>query len=52
MEDALQMDAEQFEKKYKSPLPDKEDHNIIFYCRAGHRSWEALESAHDLGYTK
>ena len=51
VEDAFQMDAELFEEKYKSPLPDK-DRNIIFYCMAGIRSLEALESAHQLGYTK
>ena len=52
VESALRMDAEQFEEKYNSPLPDKEDHNIVFYCMAGIRSLEALESAHQLGYKK
>ena len=52
VEEALQMTAEEFQTSYGSPQPKKTDHNIVFYCMAGVRSWEAMECAHSLGYTK
>ena len=52
VESALKMTAEDFLKKYGAPKPSKEDTNIVFHCRAGVRSLDAMETAHQLGYKK
>ena len=52
VESALKMTAEDFLQKYGAPKPSKEDTNIVFHCRAGVRSLDAMETAHQLGYKK
>ena len=52
VETALKMTAEDFLKKYGAPKPSEEDTNIVFHCRAGVRSLDAMETAHQLGYKK
>ena len=52
VESALKMTAEDFLKKYGAPKPSEEDTNIVFHCRAGVRSLDAMETAHQLGYKK
>ena len=52
VEDALSLRPDQFESKYGAKKPSKEDTNIVFHCRAGVRSLSALESAHQMGYSK
>ena len=46
------MTAEDFLQKYGAPKPSEEDTNIVFHCRAGVRSLDAMETAHQLGYKK
>jgi len=46
------MSPEDFHQKYGARKPSKEDSNIVFHCRAGVRSLEAMETAHQLGYKK
>ena len=52
VESALKMTAEDFLRKYGAPKPSEEDTNIVFHCRAGVRSLDAMETAHQLGYKK
>ena len=52
VESALNMSPEDFHQKYGAQKPSKEDSNIVFHCRAGVRSLEAMETAHQLGYKK
>ena len=52
VEDALALNPDQFEAKYGAKKPSKGDANIVFHCRAGVRSLSALQSAHQMGYSK
>jgi len=52
VESALNLSPEDFHQKYGARKPSKEDSNIVFHCRAGVRSLEAMETAHQLGYKK
>lgn len=49
VKNALNMDAKDFEKTYKTPKPKKET-EIIFYCMIGKRSEKAKAYAVELGY--
>ncbi|XP_038223063.1 rhodanese domain-containing protein CG4456-like [Zerene cesonia] len=52
MQDALtMMSEEEFKKQYQRPKPSPSD-ELIFYCRSGQRSSEALNRAIKLGYSK
>ena len=50
--EAFSLNAEDFQKKYGTLKPSKEDENVLFYCKAGVRSRTAMETVHQLGYTK
>lgn len=50
-QEAFQLDAKEFEKKYGFKKPIVEDH-LIVYCRSGARSGKAQEIAEKLGYKK
>ncbi|CAB3236705.1 unnamed protein product [Arctia plantaginis] len=51
VKDALvSMSNEDFRKTYKRDKPSEDD-EIIFYCRSGKRSQEALDQALKLGYS-
>ena len=52
VEDALALQPGEFEAKYGAKKPSKEDTNIVFHCRAGVRSLSALQSAHQMGYSR
>lgn len=52
VEDALGLTPDQFEAKYGAKKPSKDDTNIVFHCRAGVRSLSALQSAHQMGYSR
>ena len=49
---AFTMDEESFKAKYGRPKPSKEDDSIVFTCRSGARSLEAVEEVRAEGYTK
>lgn len=52
VKDALvSMSNEDFRKTYKREKPSEND-ELIFYCRSGKRSQEALDQALKLGYSK
>ena len=51
VEEALQLSPEYFQKNYDALQPKKHQ-DIVFYCMAGIRSLDALQTAQDLGYTK
>lgn len=52
VEEALALQPDEFEAKYGAKKPSKEDTNIVFHCRAGMRSLSALQSAHQMGYSR
>ena len=52
LDEALQMSEEEFHDRYMAPQPSKRDDNIVFHCRSGIRSEDAMTTAHLLGYTK
>lgn len=52
VEDALALQPDEFEERYGAKKPSKDDTNIVFHCRAGVRSLSALQSAHQLGYSR
>ncbi|CAK1545932.1 unnamed protein product [Leptosia nina] len=45
------MSDEEFQKQYQRAKPSPSD-ELIFYCRSGRRSTEALDKALKLGYNK
>ena len=49
LENALQMRADDFEKKYGFSKPGKND-RMIFHCRTGGRSARATQIAHTQGF--
>ncbi|XP_065178658.1 rhodanese domain-containing protein CG4456-like [Sycon ciliatum] len=50
--DAFNLSPRQFEQRYGVSKPDENDTNVIFHCRAGIRSRQALRDAHACGYTQ
>lgn len=50
VDEALQMDPEDFKKKYKEAKPFKSD-RVVFSCLAGTRSKKALGTAMSLGFS-
>lgn len=50
-ENALELNGEEFEKKFNFPKFEKED-NLILYCRTGSRSDMATKFAISKGFTK
>ncbi|XP_070538147.1 thiosulfate:glutathione sulfurtransferase-like isoform X3 [Ptychodera flava] len=52
LKDALDMDPEKFQEKYKFEMPGLSDTKMVFSCRRGNRSAKALVAAISLGYTK
>ncbi|XP_020853989.1 thiosulfate sulfurtransferase/rhodanese-like domain-containing protein 3 [Phascolarctos cinereus] len=49
IDQALQMDSEDFKKKYNQDMPSKSD-TLVFSCLGGVRSKKALNTALSLGY--
>ncbi|XP_043855788.1 thiosulfate sulfurtransferase/rhodanese-like domain-containing protein 3 [Dromiciops gliroides] len=49
IDQALQMNSEDFKKKYNQDMPSKSD-SLVFSCLAGVRSKKALNTALSLGY--
>ncbi|XP_072307457.1 thiosulfate:glutathione sulfurtransferase [Eucyclogobius newberryi] len=52
LEVSLKLSSETFEQKFQVKAPAKEDDNIVFNCRSGVRSGQALDIARQLGYSK
>ena len=46
------MSSEEFIYKYGAAKPSADDQNVVFHCRAGVRSKEAMDIAQSLGYAK
>ncbi|XP_048588283.1 thiosulfate:glutathione sulfurtransferase isoform X2 [Nematostella vectensis] len=40
-----------FEQIYNVPMPTKTDNNIVFHCRTGRRSQQAIDTLQNIGYT-
>lgn len=51
LEKALQISDDEFEKLYSIPKP-KIDDELVFSCRGGKRSAQALQKALNQGYIK
>lgn len=47
---ALNLHSSEFQSKYGTSKPSKNNENVVFYCRAGVRSGQALAAAQSLGY--
>ncbi|XP_026219945.1 thiosulfate:glutathione sulfurtransferase [Anabas testudineus] len=52
LEESLKLGPKHFQKKFKVEAPGKNDDNIVFHCRTGKRSLNALEIAHQLGFSR
>lgn len=52
LEDSLKLPPKIFEQTFEVKAPQKEDGNLVFYCRSGNRSNTALKIAHRLGFTR
>uniref|UniRef100_A0AAV2L3S9 Rhodanese domain-containing protein n=1 Tax=Knipowitschia caucasica TaxID=637954 RepID=A0AAV2L3S9_KNICA len=52
LEVSLKLSSEDFEQKFQVKTPAKEDDNIVFNCKSGRRSGQALDIAHRLGFIK
>ena len=50
--EALSLSSDEFEAKYQVAKPSHDDANIVFHCRSGVRSREAMSVAMEMGYTK
>lgn len=50
--EALMLTNEEFKNKYGAPKPSKEDVDIVFHCRAGVRSRNAIELVNTIGYER
>ncbi|XP_038134145.1 thiosulfate:glutathione sulfurtransferase-like [Cyprinodon tularosa] len=50
VEESLKLPAEQFQQKFVVKAPGKDDANIVFHCKTGIRSAEALGIARQLGF--
>ncbi|XP_066914320.1 uncharacterized protein [Clytia hemisphaerica] len=49
--DAFQLEEEQFESRYGIKKPKKDDCSLIFHCKSGVRSMQAVTIVKSLGYT-
>ncbi|XP_055010214.1 thiosulfate:glutathione sulfurtransferase isoform X2 [Boleophthalmus pectinirostris] len=52
LEVSLNLPSEKFEQTFHVKAPAKEDDNIVFSCRSGVRSGQALDIARHLGFSK
>lgn len=52
VDESLKLSPEQFQQRYNVKAPEKDDNNIVFYCRSGNRSYKALTMAQQLGFTR
>ncbi|KAM9333827.1 thiosulfate:glutathione sulfurtransferase [Pholidichthys leucotaenia] len=52
LEESLKLPSEHFQQKFQTKVPEKDDENIVFHCRTGKRSADALGIAHQLGFSK
>ncbi|XP_028839115.1 thiosulfate:glutathione sulfurtransferase-like [Denticeps clupeoides] len=52
LEQAFGLSPSAFEQRYGTPLPMKDDSDIVLYCQRGRRSATALEIVHALGFSK
>nr|XP_046227508.1 thiosulfate:glutathione sulfurtransferase isoform X1 [Scatophagus argus] len=52
LEESLKLSPEQFQRKFDVRAPGKDDNNIVFHCRSGTRSSNALTIAHQLGFSR
>ncbi|KAJ0022916.1 hypothetical protein NQD34_015050 [Periophthalmus magnuspinnatus] len=52
LEVSLKLPSETFEQKFQVKAPAKTDDNIVFNCRSGVRSGQALDIARRLGFSK
>lgn len=50
VDESLRLSPELFQQRYDVRAPGKDDHNIVFYCRSGNRSFKALSAAQQLGF--
>ncbi|KAM4718232.1 thiosulfate:glutathione sulfurtransferase [Anableps anableps] len=50
VEESLKLPPENFQQKFKVKAPGKDDNNIVFNCRSGVRSSEALGIARQMGF--
>lgn len=50
VEESLKLPPESFMQKFEVKAPGKDDDNIVFNCRTGVRSGEALAIARQMGF--
>uniref|UniRef100_A0A3P9Q115 Thiosulfate sulfurtransferase/rhodanese-like domain-containing protein 1 n=1 Tax=Poecilia reticulata TaxID=8081 RepID=A0A3P9Q115_POERE len=50
VEESLKLPPESFKQKFEVKAPGKDDDNIVFNCRTGVRSGEALGIARQMGF--
>ena len=48
--DVFQLSEEQFTKRFRIKLPEKDDCNLVFQCKSGSRSQKAVDIVKALGY--
>ncbi|XP_029979681.1 thiosulfate:glutathione sulfurtransferase [Sphaeramia orbicularis] len=52
LEESLKLSPATFQQKFDVKAPGKEDENIVFHCRSGKRSAQALDIARQLGFSR
>uniref|UniRef100_A0A671W6U8 Thiosulfate:glutathione sulfurtransferase-like n=1 Tax=Sparus aurata TaxID=8175 RepID=A0A671W6U8_SPAAU len=52
LEESLKLSPERFQQKFEVRAPGKDDDNIVFHCRSGKRSSQALDIARQLGFSR
>ncbi|XP_036935402.1 thiosulfate:glutathione sulfurtransferase [Acanthopagrus latus] len=52
LEESLKLSPERFQQKFAVRAPGKDDDNIVFHCRSGKRSSQALDIARQLGFSR
>ncbi|KAM8731863.1 thiosulfate:glutathione sulfurtransferase [Acanthopagrus schlegelii] len=52
LEESLKLSPERFQQKFAVRAPGKDDDNIVFHCRSGKRSSQALDIARPLGFSR
>ncbi|PWA22337.1 hypothetical protein CCH79_00012585, partial [Gambusia affinis] len=52
VETAFKMSPEDFQATYGIPKPALDAPELVFYCRSGRRSAEAISKVRELGYVK
>jgi len=50
--DALFLPADEFEERFGFAKPDVDEHEVVFYCKAGVRSAAAARLAGQAGYAR